>query len=183
MTYPRTYKEWSDLLYQLKQGIDDEESLKKLETGTLEWTAGVAEKITRLVFEVLEERLRQTVQSFQKELNRSDGSEAAIVVAIMNTRRRFGFLERLCRLQVFPEEVRTSLINIHSQYVQDTQKSLEDSAKEDRSGQLRILIKNNSLLNYKYLETDKAQLPASGSRSSDAQTNPFSTTRRRVLFK
>lgn len=181
MTYPRTYKEWSDLLYQLKQGEDEEETLLKLESGTLEWTAGVAEKITRLVFEVLEERLHQTVQSFQKELNRSDGSEAAIVVAIMNARRRFGFLERLCRLQVFPEEVRTSFIHIHAQYVQDTQKSLEDSAKADRSGRLRILIKNNSLLNYNNPEVAKP--PQASSPSNDHQPKPFTTTRRRVLFK
>jgi len=143
---PSYYSEWAPLLQRLKEpGQDEDRILSLLERGTLEWKAGVAEKILSLAYEVVEAKLTYATRMFQQEMDRSQGQEAAIIAAIINMRSRFERLYRLCGLPAFPYEAAAALRNVVDQYVEDTRKSLLDSAKHDRTGQLAYIVRHHSL--------------------------------------
>jgi len=147
MNPPKYYSDWVKLLDLLKQpGQEDGKILSVLEQGRLEWTPGVADKLLNLTYEVIEAKLRYTTKLFQQELDNAYGQEAAIVTAILNARRRFDLLFRLCRLPVFPDDVKESLTNVVSKYVEDSQNALLESAKHDRTGHLAYIIRHNSLV-------------------------------------
>lgn len=190
MKSPTTYGEWSMLLEQLKRGTHDEEIMRAMESGTITWSAGVAERFTRLVIETMEHRLRGVVDSFQKELNRAAGSETAIILALNTARRRFSFINRLCELPVFPKLVKLSVKNLFNQYIQDTQAGLEQSAQADRTGRLRLLFKNNPLTNLELAEPKARKSRWRWGRKKDPQSsqdevkplNSANPARRRVLL-
>jgi len=180
MNPPNYYSEWAQLFHQLKEmGQEDEKIISVLEKGSLEWTSGVADKIMKCTYDVIEFRLKQTTRLFQQELDHSGGEEAAIISAIINARYRFDLLYRLCHLSIFPEEVRESFIQIVSKYVGDSQEALMESAKHDRTGQLAYTIKHNSLMK------QQTQAPAAAAREplepKEPASDPFKS-RRRVLF-
>jgi hypothetical protein len=180
MKPPAYYSEWVRLLDLLKEpGQDDENILSVLEKGTLEWKAGVADKILNCAYEVIETRLKYTTRMFQQEMDRSHGQEAAILAAILNARSRFDRLYRLCRLPVFPDEVKSALVAVVNQYVNDTQEALLESAKHDRTGQLGYIVRHNSLKPQQFVqEASAAREAAERNEPGPAQF----TTRRRVLF-
>lgn len=148
MSTPRTYADWVLCFDRLRAGEEEEEILARMEQGSIEWTAGIAEKMTQRLFEVLESRLKRATQQMNTEFSRVQQPDIDLVRALMQARRQFGFLKRMVNIPVFPEEVRNTLGDVLHNYVKDTQASLENSAKNDRSGRLQVLIKNNSLLAY-----------------------------------
>lgn len=180
MNPPNYYSEWLQLFHQLKQlGQEDEKIISVLEKGRMEWTSGVAEKILNCTYDVIEFKLKHTTRLFQQELDHSRGEEAAIISAIINARHRFDLLYRLCRLSIFPDEIKENLINVVSKYVGDSQEALLESAKHDRTGQLAYTIRHNSLIQ------QQTQAPAAVARESieqkESNSNQFKS-RRRVLF-
>ncbi|MGG4095452.1 hypothetical protein [Paenibacillus lautus] len=144
----KTYAEWSNLLDHFLKENDEERIMQDLEAAEIEWTGVVAEKLTRRALEVLEAKFTRTVELLQLELQRARGSEPAIVVALLNTRRRFNYFNRLCHLKAFPATVRESMQQASNKFIEDTQRSLENTAKADRSGVMGNLLKYNSLRNY-----------------------------------
>jgi hypothetical protein len=147
MKPPKYYSERVPLLDRLKQpGQEDEQLMTVLERGTLEWTPGVADKLLHHVYDVMETKLKYTTQRFQRDLDYANGEEAAVVSAIVNARHRFELIYRLCRLAVFPDEVKQALLDTVKRYVEDTQNALLDSARHDRTGRLAYTIRNNSLV-------------------------------------
>lgn len=182
MNPPNYYSDWTQLLNQLKEpGQEDERILALLEQGTLEWTSGVADKIVNCTYEVIDVKLKYTTRLFQQELDHSRGEEASVIAAIVNARSRFDWLYRLCRLPVFPGEVRESLLEVVSKYVGDSQKALLESAKHDRSGQLAYAIKHNRLDQEQTQAPTAAACEPGEALKAEATSNPF-TSRRRVLF-
>ncbi|XID92230.1 hypothetical protein ACF3MZ_27810 [Paenibacillaceae bacterium WGS1546] len=180
MNPPTYYSEWTQLLYQLKElGQEDEKIISVLEKGTLEWTSGVADKILNCTYDVIEFKLKHTSRLFQQELDHSRGEEAAIISAIINARNRFDLLYRLCRLSIFPNEIKEAMINVVSKYVGDSQEALLESAKRDRTGQLAYTIRHNRLVQ------QPTQAPAAAAREpverKESNSNPYKS-RRRVLF-
>lgn len=180
MNPPNYYSEWAQLFHQLKEsGQEDEKIISVIEKGRLEWTPGVADKIVNCTFDVIEYKLKYTTRLFQQELNHSRGEETAIISAIVNARHRFDLLYRLCRLPVFPTEIKEALINVVSKYVEDSQEALLESAKHDRTGQLAYTIRHNSLIQ------QQTQAPAAAAREpieqKESNSNQFKS-RRRVLF-
>lgn len=180
MNPPKYYSEWTLLLHQLKElGQEDEKIISVLEKGGLEWTSGVADKIVKCTYDVIEFKLKYTTRLFQQELDHSGGEETAIISAIINARYRFDLLYRLCRLSIFPAEVKESLIQVVSKYVGDSQEALLESAMHDRTGQLAYTIRHNSLMQ------QQTQAPAAAAREpiepKEPGSDPFKS-RRRVLF-
>ena len=179
MSAPKHYSDWVHLLYQLKEsGQEDGKIVSILEEGKLEWTPGVADKIVSCTFEVIEHKLKFTTHLFQQEINHSQGEEAALISAIINARNRFNLIYRLCRLAIFPDEVRESLENTVSKYIEDSQKALLKSAKYDQSGQLSYLIRNNSLIQ----KQDQAPVSATREYPDQNQSSERFKSKRRVLF-
>ncbi len=180
MKTPNYYSEWVQLFHQLKQlGQEDEKIISVLENGKIEWTSGVADKIVNGVYEVIQFKMNQTTRLFQHELDQSGGEEAAMILAIINARNRFNLLYRLCRLPIFPNEIKESLTNFVSKYVGDSQEALLESAKHDRTGQLAYTIKHNSIIK------PQGQIEAVAAHQSieqkEPETNPFKS-RRKVLL-
>ncbi|MDE3840229.1 hypothetical protein C0966_12845 [Bacillus methanolicus] len=182
MSIPTTYAEWVDCFEQLKEGTKDEETIRFMEQGSIEWTIGVAERLTQRLYETIDFRLRQIADQLQKELNHWNGDETALVKAILSARRRLAVLKRVAHLPAFPEQVRESMHNILHEYAKSTQESLEDSSKIDRTGRLRMLIRNNPITQFDQVEN------VFGSSISTIQTDENTTikgpksTRRRVIL-
>ena len=144
----------------------------------MEWTSGVADKIVKCTYDVIEFKLKYATRLFQQELDHSRGEEATIISAIINARYRFDLLYRLCRLSIFPEDVKETLIQVVSKYVGDSQEALLESAKHDRTGQLAYTIRHNSLTRTDASSSGAAREPSDPKESG---SDPFKS-RRRVLF-
>ncbi|MCS7459626.1 hypothetical protein N0M98_05680 [Paenibacillus doosanensis] len=178
--FPATYADWVRCFDALQEGGQDDEVLLSMERGAIEWTGGVADKITRRMYEVLELRLQQVSRQMTAELSRARAADTDVVTALLNARRRFAVVKRFASIAAFPEPVRKTMTDIVAAYVRDTQSSLEDSAKNDRTGQLRMVIKNNSLLRYEELQVKHdGVLPSSPAAQPAAGPN---SRKRRVIL-
>lgn len=190
MNPPTTYSQWIDCLDRFKNGIQDEEVVLLMERGSIEWTPGVAERLTQQLYEVIDFRLRKASDQFQKELNYGGGDETTLVQAILSVRKRLALLKRVAQLSAFPEKVNEAMFTILSDYAKKSQQSLEDSAKTDRTGRLRITIKNNPITSFEDVEnvfgssvkTTASTSKISMSKEKQAGIEPKKTGRR-VIFK
>ena len=140
---PRSYAEWVELLDMFKNKTDDEAVVAAMQQGTLEWQAGVAERFSQKLVDAFNHRMNMATDKFQKEMQRSQGQERAIVQALLALRKEFRFLLGAMDLPVLPEKDRGHYCKLISDQANNIQKSLEDSAKADRSGKLSSIVRNN----------------------------------------
>lgn len=152
MIKPVTFAQWVECFEQLEKGTNDEEILLKMEQGTIEWSKGVAERLTQHLFNTIESRIKRTSELLQKELDGCYGNETMTVKAVLSARKRLALLKRVADLPAFPENVRESMIKIISNYATNTQESLEKSALSDRTGRLKSLFRNNNLTQFDKVE-------------------------------
>lgn len=180
MNIPTIYADWVRYFdaFVEAEGSQEEEILLRMEQGSIEWTAGVADKLTRRFYEVLELRLKRISEQLNTDFSRASRHESDIVLALVNARGRFAMMQRLVSLNAFPAEVRSAMEEALVAYVRDTQSSLEESARGDRSGTLRMIIKNNSLLRFQQVEQKTDQV---GSGFSQVEPTP-QLKRRRVIL-
>lgn len=140
---PHTYSEWVAVLDMLKARTDDESVLNAMRQGTLEWQSGVAERFASRLVNTINSRMNRASDQFQKEMGRAAGQERAIVQALIALRREMRFLSEAIDLPVIPEKDRAQYRQLVIDQANSMQKSLEDSAKSDRSGKLASIVKNN----------------------------------------
>ncbi|MFF2158561.1 hypothetical protein ACFVVQ_25105 [Paenibacillus chitinolyticus] len=153
-----------------------------MEKGSFEWQAGVAEHLIRRISITLETRLNSITRQMNTDFSRLNGEDTALVRSLLEARRRFGTLNRLIHIPALPEQVQSQFSDILQKYVKETQLSIENSVKTDRTGHLKMLVKNNALTNY----DQPGSVPlASVSSSGTSQKPPGSGTniRRRVILK
>lgn len=143
MVVPHTYAEWMEILDILQSRTADAEVLEVMQQGTLEWQSGVAERFTKSLTEVINYRMNAASDRFQREMNRAGGQESVIVRAILTLRREMSFLAEAVNLPVIPEKDRESHRNLVKAQADSMQKSLEDSAKRERSGKLASIVRNH----------------------------------------
>lgn len=140
---PHTYSEWVAVLDMLKAKTDDEAVLQAMNNGTIEWQTGVAERFTKKLVEVVNFRINSASDKFQKEMGRSYGQERAIVQALIALRKEMSFLTKTVNISAIPEKDRHNYHKLVVEQADKMQKSLEDSAKNDRTGKLLSLVRNN----------------------------------------
>ena len=145
MNVPKSYAEWVNLLVVLKEKKADVEVLEAMQQGKLVWQSGVAERFVKKFIEVLNFRINSATDRFQMEMKRAGSSENLIVHALLNLRREMQFLAKLSNLNVFPEEQRNAIGTMIEEQIAIMQKSLEDSAKGERTGKLFSIVKRNRL--------------------------------------
>ena len=145
MNAPRSYSDWTLCLDEIKRGANDDATLSAMEKGVLSWTSGVAERFCAHLFEVINFRLDGASKRLQRNLDMSRGNETAIVSGLMGMRRELGFLKRLTMLPAIPEDKRDYFVRQIAESAGNIQKSLENSAKSDRSGRLVSLFRNNRI--------------------------------------
>ena len=145
MNVPKSYAEWVNLLVVLKEKKADVEVLEAMQQGELVWQSGVAERFVKKFIEVLNFRMDSATDRFQREMERAGNSENLIVQALLNLRREMQFLTGLSNLNVFPAEQRNAIGTMIDEQIAIMQKSLEDSAKEERTGKMLSIVKKNRL--------------------------------------
>ena len=140
---PRTYSEWVVILDMLKDKTDDEQVLRAMQLGVMEWQSGVAERFARKLVNVINFRMNSASDKFQRELGRAYGQERAIVQALLALRKEMRFLSNAINLPAIPEKDRQQYLKLVIEQANNMQSSLEDSAKKDRSGKLSSIVRNN----------------------------------------
>ncbi len=185
MKPPATYAEWLDFLQAIKSEEIDEEMIAAMEQGRIEWTTGVAERFVQKVYDVMEIKLKSASNQFQLGLNRSGSEETQMVGAILTLRKRLSLCLRLAKLRAFPDEVQDALEKVVRDFAESAQDSLIESAKTDRTGRLRLLIKNNPITGFgterqAMVSDGIGQMPKSTVQET-ALREP--TKRRRVIWK
>lgn len=141
---PSTYAAWSQLLTELSAGEDDEAVLLAMKKGTLAWQSGVAERFTEKFGHVLEDRLNRAIDGFQKGMSRVH-SENDILRLLLALRKELSFLAEAADLPALPEKIRESYKSSIYDTADRLQSSLEDSAKSDRSGRQRSLLRSTKV--------------------------------------
>jgi len=186
MMKPVTYAEWVEYFEQLKTGTNDEEVILNMEQGTIEWSKGVAERLTQHLFNTIESRLKLTSDLLQKELDGSYGNEMMIVKAILSARKRLALLKRVADLPAYPDNVRESMLKILSDYAKSTQESLEKSALSDRTGRLKSLFRNNNLTQFDKVENVFGNSLSTSNEMNRDDENPqmprVKSNKRRVIL-
>ncbi len=142
---PKTYSEWVAVLDILKDKSDDEAVLSAMLKGTIEWQSGVAERFSKKLIDVINYRMNAASDKFQKEMIRSNGQERAIVQSLLALRKELCFLSKSINLPAIPENNRKQYYQLVISQANSMQKSLEDSAKKDRSGKLASIVRNNKV--------------------------------------
>ncbi len=145
---PSTYSEWTALLDMLKDKTDDEAVLDCMKKGTIVWQSGVAERFAQKLIDTVNYRMNAASDKFQREMNRSRGQESAIVRALLALRREMKFLSEVVNINAIPAKDREQYRQLVIQQADSMQKSLEDSAKSDRSGKLASIVRNNKVNNF-----------------------------------
>jgi hypothetical protein len=142
---PGTYKEWIECIDTFVEGIMDESIFEAMNKGILSWQAGVADRITEQIFKALEVRTKSINDMLQKQLKAPSVSENQIVNALINGRVAIENLLRLSTVKPFPEELKKSIADTIISYADSIQSSLIDSARNDRTGKLSVIVKNNPI--------------------------------------
>lgn len=140
---PHTYAQWADVLDVLLEKTDDEDVLEVMKQGTLEWQSGVAERFTKRLIDTVNARMNAASDKFQKEIGRANGSESVIIHALLALRKELSFLMKVMDLPALPEKERQQYVQLVIDQANIIQKSLEDSAKKERTGKLLSIIRNH----------------------------------------
>lgn len=146
---PHTYSEWSLVLGIFKEKSDDVEVLKAMKSGTIEWQSGVAERFSKKLIDAVNSRMNAASDKFQLEMTRARGQEGAIVQAILSLRKEMVFLADAINLQALPESERGYYVGLVKEQANSIQKSLEDSAKSDRSGKMSSIVRNHKVNSFR----------------------------------
>ena len=88
MNPPNTYAEWAAGCDRLLNGDCDEDTLAAMEAGSLEWTSGVAERITRRIHEVFDSRLKLAGEHFQRDTRHAQGHATLLTNALLGIRKK-----------------------------------------------------------------------------------------------
>ena len=67
---PHTYAEWAEVLKAYKDKTNDQDVLKAMQKGTLEWQSGVAERFTEKYLNATNNRLNMAADKFQRDYSR-----------------------------------------------------------------------------------------------------------------
>ena len=140
---PNTYSEWVTVLTDFKNKKNDEDVLRAMKAGSIQWQSGVAERFSRKLIEAVNFRMNAASDKFQKDLSSSHGQEGAIVQAILSLRKEMAFLANAIDLPALPDDERKHYLALVIEQADNMQKSLEDSAKNDRSGRMSSIVRNH----------------------------------------
>lgn len=148
ISVPRTYAQWADILDLLKKKQDDAEVLEAMRRGTLEWQAGVADRFSRRLIDVVNARMNDATDKFQRDIRYARGAEGAIIQALLALRRELAFLTQVVDLPALPDQYRKRYMQLIRDQADTIQRSLENSAKVDRSGKLASITRNHRVNAY-----------------------------------
>lgn len=139
---PINYSDWIALFDKLKDHDGDEDVVSAMERGTIPWQAGVSERFTAKMIEAVNKRLDDASSRFSRNLSHSSG-DSGLIQALGAMRKELALMKRVVSVKAIPADIREKYVAMVVKYADDAQKSLEDSAKGDRTGRLRFLVRNH----------------------------------------
>lgn len=144
MDKPVIYKDWVDLLDQVAAGTDDDKALELMQQGTLYWQIGVANRFLNVLVETVNVRIQRIQNDMNKKFSRST-QENELVSEMLFARKQYDFLEKLVSIPAIPEEQQKNLLEMIRNNRHQLQSSLEDSVKNEPSGKMLSILRNNKL--------------------------------------
>jgi len=105
MKPPTIYAEWLSVVTIYLKAIAMKKTIAAMEAGKLEWTSGVAERITRRIHEIFDSRLKLLGEHFRRDTNYSHGHETLLSNALLGIRKKLILLTRLVALPALPDIV------------------------------------------------------------------------------
>lgn len=154
---PRTYAAWSECLDHLIAANNDARVLEAMQHGSGDFNSGAVENLVRRLTEVFDARLEQCHDRFNRQMSHSRDM-ATLSRALLDFRHGLTFLHQLATVKAFPTTIQKHLGEMLDKAAQNTQESLEESAKLDRSGETRQCVRRHSLLAFR-AEAENSSLP------------------------
>ncbi|WP_278473793.1 MULTISPECIES: hypothetical protein [Megamonas] len=145
MKTPMIYSEWVDILNILKNRTNDEEVLEVMKKGTIEWQSGVAERLTKRLINIVNERMQYAIDKYQSV---KYYDERGFIQSLLNLRKELKFLSEVLNIAIIPEKDREQYRDLVVNQANIIQNSLEESAKNDHSGKLLSIVKNHRVNNF-----------------------------------
>ena len=142
MTPPTTYAEWIVIMDMFNSKADDEGSITAMQHGMLNWQSGVAERFTKKLLNVVNNRLNLASDKFQRDMSHANGQERLITEALLQLRTEIRKVAAITKLEVIPEKYREEYGKLIKEHADKIQNSLESSARCDRSGRLLSIVRN-----------------------------------------
>ena len=102
-------------------------------------------QIAQKLIDAVNVRINLASDKFQTDLSRARGQEGAVVQAILALRKEMVFLAQAINLPAIPEDERKCYLGLVMEQADAMQKSLEDSAKNDRSGKFSSIVRNHKV--------------------------------------
>lgn len=181
MKTPTSYSDWSACIDALEVGLNDELVIQAMSQGSLSWTSGVANLFSERISGAFNIRLQRCADRMTRDLNLG-ADETTLVRALLDSRRSLSLLHRVGTIPIFPQMLRDHLCAEVKRYAEKTQRSLEDSAKHDRSGRLTSLIRHNNLLTYESPTNMAVPISNAPPPLTTSGTDTPPTPRRRMIL-
>ena len=141
---PHTYAAWIKILDILASRENDIAVLEAMRAGNISWQSGIAERFTKKLGEVLELRMNGAVDRFQKRIVHARNING-LSPALITLRKELAFLVEVVGIDAIPQEVRGQYISLIYDQADRIQDSLENSAKNDRSGKESSILRTTKV--------------------------------------
>lgn len=138
----KVYSDWYKVFEEIDTweiGHTNENIILSMEAGTIDWTDGVAQRITKKLIDTVNKRLEK-LNTFYNQRLAISFNPFDITNLLIIYRKELIFIKRLDSLSMLPEDLKSGLIKDIDEYAKKVQKSLEDSAKKDLSGELKRIV-------------------------------------------
>ncbi|WFR58368.1 hypothetical protein QA584_04675 [Anaerocolumna sp. AGMB13025] len=146
MKRPNTYSEWMESFDLLREGKNDADVMECTRKGTLNLSAGVAERFASQLNAVIQYRIKKASEKFDRAMKMNSGDVNLLSASLLALRREINFLISFVRLPILTSEEADILVNAIKEQALSMQKSLENTAKSlDRTGMLASTIKKNNI--------------------------------------
>ena len=137
---PGIYAEWIPVLKEFAAGRDDEETIPAMQQGRLHWCDIVAGRFASRLMAAFNARFDYIESRFCKA--QDDG--IPIEQALKQLDRDLDLLFQASQLQCLPEKEKQMLQDELKKTRQDMDDALEESARQDPSGELAVLLRRRN---------------------------------------
>lgn len=137
---PGIYAEWIPVLKEFAAGRDDEKTIPAMQQGRLHWCDIVAGRFASRLMAAFNARFDYIGERFRKA--QDDG--IPIEQALKQLDRDLDLLFQASQLQCLPEKEKQMLQDELQKTRQDMDDALEESARQDPSGELDVLLRRRN---------------------------------------
>lgn len=142
MKIPANYADWCVLFDEITASPKDEAYVSTISQGTIGWSSGVAERFVKSASDMIRKRVNAAQDKYQRQMKNSRGEMNAVSGALIMLRKEYQYVYSLANALPIPPEYRSQIVKMVQDQADQTQKSLEDSAKADRTGHLTAAVRN-----------------------------------------